>query len=125
MNTIEECIKQAGWGRRKAMKKQIDLIESQLLNGEKLLGVAISKPNPTEQLYVTDKRIIVHKIEGMLSNTKKEIPLSSISSVNVETKLTGGKIKIIASGNSADVENIPLHLLQEIKNIIDELTLNN
>lgn len=124
MNTIEECIKQAGWGRKKAMKKQIDLIESQLLSGENLLGCAISKPNPTEQLYVTDKRIIVHKIEGMLSNSKKEIPLSSISSVNVETSLLGGTIKIVASGNSATVEKIPLDLLQEIKKIIDELTLN-
>ncbi|MEM5673471.1 hypothetical protein AAHB54_29880 [Bacillus cereus] len=44
INTIEETIKLAGWGRRKAMRKQIELFEKDLLDDEKLLGVATSNP---------------------------------------------------------------------------------
>ncbi|WP_368906696.1 PH domain-containing protein [Bacillus wiedmannii] len=125
LNTIEETIKLAGWGRRKAMRKQIELFEKELLEDEKLLGIAASKPNPTEQLYITNKRIITHKIEGVFQNNKVEIPLSSISSVNTNVKGLGVEIVIVTSNNTASVEKIPLHVAQEIKKLIDSLILKN
>ncbi|MCU4837379.1 hypothetical protein COK59_02065 [Bacillus thuringiensis] len=125
LNTIEETIKLAGWGRRKAIRKQIELFEKNLLDDEKLLGVATSKPNPTEQLYITNKRIIVHKIEGMLQNNKVEIPLSSINSINTNVKGLSSEIIIVTSNNTASVEKIPLHVAQEIKKLLDSLILKN
>ncbi|HHT7235542.1 TPA: PH domain-containing protein [Bacillus cereus] len=125
LNTIEETIKLAGWGRRKAMRKQIELFEKELLEDEKLLGIAASKPNPTEQLYITNKRIIAHKIEGVFQNNKVEIPLSSISSVNTNVKGLSVEIVIVTSNNTASVEKIPLHVAQEIKKLIDSLILKN
>ncbi|MFS8651637.1 MAG: PH domain-containing protein [Caldibacillus sp.] len=121
MNTIEETIKLASFGRRKAMRKQIEMFKKELLEGEELLGVAASKPNPTEQLYITNKRIIAHKIQGIFQNDRKEIPLSSVSSINTSAKGLGAKIEIVTSNNSAVVENIPLHVAQEIKKLVDSL----
>jgi tRNA G18 (ribose-2'-O)-methylase SpoU len=123
MNTIEETIKLAGFGRRKAMRKQIEMFKKELLEGEELLGVAASRPNPTEQLYITNKRIIAHKIQGIFQNDRKEIPLSSVSSINMSAKGLGAKIEIVTSNNSAIVENIPLHVAQEIKKLVDSLIL--
>ncbi|EMI11246.1 PH domain-containing protein [Anoxybacillus gonensis] len=123
MNTIEETIKLAGFGRRKAMRKQIEMFKKELLEGEELLGVAASKPNPTEQLYITNKRIIAHKIQGIFQNDRKEIPLSSVSSINTSVKGLKAKIEIVTSNNSAIVENIPLHVAKEIKNLVDSLIL--
>ncbi|EKS8361264.1 PH domain-containing protein [Bacillus pacificus] len=125
INTIEETIKLAGWGRRKAMRKQIELFEKDLLDDEKLLGVATSKPNPIEQLYITNKRIIAHKIKGVFQNNKVEIPLSSISSVNTNVKGLSVEIVIVTSNNTASVEKIPLHVAQEIKKLLDSLILKN
>ncbi|MDA1967655.1 PH domain-containing protein [Bacillus hominis] len=125
LNTIEETIKLAGWGRRKAMRKQIELFEKELLEDEQLLGVAASKPNPTEQLYITNKRVIAHKIEGVFQNNKVEIPLSSISSVNTNVKGLSVEIAIVTSNNTASVEKIPLHVAQEIKKLLDSLILKN
>lgn len=125
LNTIEETIKLAGWGRRKAMRKQIELFEKELLEEEKLLGVATSKPNPTEQLYITNKRIIAHKIEGVFQNNKVEIPLSSINSINTNVKGLSSEIIIVTSNNTASVEKIPLHVAQEIKKLLDSLILKN
>ncbi|WP_144596452.1 PH domain-containing protein [Bacillus cereus] len=125
INTIEETIKLAGWGRRKAMQKQIQLFEKDLLDDEKLLGVATSKPNPTEQLYITNKRIIAHKIEGVFQNNKVEIPLSSINSINTNVKGLSSEIIIVTSNNTASVEKIPLHVAQEIKKLLDSLILKN
>ncbi|MGQ7723567.1 MULTISPECIES: PH domain-containing protein [unclassified Bacillus (in: firmicutes)] len=125
LNTIEETIKLAGWGRRKAMRKQIELFEKELLEEEKLLGVAASKPNPTEQLYITSKRIIAHKIEGVFQNNKVEIPLSSINSINTNVKGLSSEIIIVTSNNTASVEKIPLHVAQEIKKLLDSLILEN
>ncbi|RFB26983.1 PH domain-containing protein [Bacillus sp. LB(2018)] len=125
INTIEETIKLAGWGRRKAMRKQIELFEKELLEDEKLLGVAVSKPNPTEQLYITSKRIIAHKIEGVFQNNKVEIPLSSINSINTNVKGLSAEIVIVTSNNTATVEKIPLHVAQEIKKLLDSLVLKN
>ncbi|MED4903959.1 PH domain-containing protein [Parageobacillus thermoglucosidasius] len=123
MNTIEETIKLAGFGRRKAMRKQIEMFKKELLEGEELLGVAASNPNPTEQLYITNKRIIAHKIQGIFQNDRREIPLSSVSSINMSAKGLGAKIEIVTSNNSAVVENIPLHVAQEIKKLVDSLIL--
>ncbi|GCF75661.1 hypothetical protein BC2926_32020 [Bacillus cereus] len=125
LNTIEETIKLAGWGRRKAMRKQIELFEKELLEEEKLLGVAASKPNPTEQLYITSKRIIAHKIEGVFQNKKVEIPLSSINSINTNVKGLSAEIVIVTSNNTATLEKIPLHVAQEIKKLLDSLILKN
>ncbi|KUH41130.1 PH domain-containing protein [Bacillus mycoides] len=125
LNTIEETIKLAGWGRRKAMRKQIELLEKDLLEDEKLLGVAASKPNPTEQLYITNKRIIAHKIEGVFQNNKVDIPLSSINSINTNVKGLSSEIIIVTSNNTASVEKIPLHVAQEIKKLIDSLIMKN
>lgn len=124
MDTIQETIKLAGFGRKKAMQKQIELFENSLLEGEKLLGVGASFPNPTEQIYVTDKRIIAHKIEGIFKNEKVEIPLSSISSVNTTSKRIGVSIEIVASNNKASVDNLHLPIAQELKKIIDSLLLS-
>ena len=121
MDTIQETIRLAGFGRRKAMKKQIELFENSLLDGEKLLGVGASSPNPVEQIYVTNKRIIVHKIEGLFKNERIEIPLSSISSINTTVKLINAEIKILASNNKASVEKLPVDIAQELKTLIDSL----
>ena len=121
MDTIQETIRLAGFGRRKAMTKQIELFENSLLDGEKLLGVGASSPNPVEQIYVTNKRIIVHKIEGLFKNEKIEIPLSSISSINTTVKLINAEIEILASNNKASVEKLPVHIAQELKTLIDSL----
>ncbi len=123
-NTIEMTIKKAGWGRKKAMKKQIDAIANSLLEGEELLGVAASYPNPTNQLYITNKRIIVHKIEGITKNNKVEIPLSSISSISNNTSMLEAQIEIITSNNTATIEKIPIDTATEIKKILDNLILN-
>lgn len=121
MDTIQETIKLAGLGRKKAMQKQIELFENSLLDGEKLLGVGASFPKPIEQIYVTDKRIIAHKIEGIFKNEKVEIPLSSISSINTTVKGLGASIEILASNNKASVEKLHIHIAQELKKLIDSL----
>lgn len=123
MNTIEETIKFAGWGRRKVMRKQIEAFENQLIDGEEMIGAIASYPRPTEQLYITNMRVIVHKIEGVLSNTRVEIPLSTISSINVNSKLLSTRIDIVASNNVATIDNTPVHIAQEIKKILDTLIL--
>lgn len=125
INTVEETIKLAGFGRRKAMRKQIELMESQLQKDEKLIGVAASNPQPTEQLYITDKRVIVHKIKGVMSNNKVEIPLSSISSVNTSAKGLYATIEVVTSNNKAIVGKIPVPIAQEIKRILDSYILQN
>lgn len=124
MNTIEETIKLAGLGRRKVMKKQIEVFEKDLLEDEELLGVAVSFPNLTEQLYITNKRVIAHKIEGVFKNKRIEIPITSISSTNTVLKGLGASIEIVASNNSATVEKMHVHVAQEIKKLIDSLTLS-
>lgn len=124
MNTIEETIKKAGWGKRKIMRKQIELFEKELLEDEELLGAVASYPKPKEQLYVTNKRVISHKLEGLFDNTRVEIPLSSISSINVKSKgLRGTAIEIVASNNKASVDNVMPDVAQEIKKLIDSLIM--
>ena len=125
MNTIEETIKLAGFGRKKALKKQIEVFEKDLLEGEDLLGVATSFPNPTEQLYITNQRIIAHKILGIFENKRTEIPITSFSSSNIVLKGLGASIEIVASNNSAKVEKMHVHIAYEIKKLIDSLTVSS
>lgn len=119
LNTIEETIKLAGFGRKRVMKKQIKLMKKDLSGDEELLGVAASFPKPLEHIYITSKQVIIHKIEGMFENNKVEIPISTIKSVKVKDKELGAEIKVTAPNNSATVEKVPLYMAKEIKQLID------
>ncbi|MFJ7677450.1 SHOCT domain-containing protein [Peribacillus sp. NPDC097198] len=125
MDTRQETIKLAGWGRKKAMQKQIELIENGLADGEKLLGVAASFPKPVEQLYVTDKRIIAHKIVSIIQNDKIDIPLSNISSINTRVKGLKASIEIVTSNNAAEIQGMHIHIANEIKTLVDSLIAGN
>ncbi|MGG6361238.1 SHOCT domain-containing protein [Peribacillus frigoritolerans] len=81
--------------------------------------------NPTEQLYITNKRIIAYKIEGIFENKRVEIPLSSISSINTSVKGLSASIEIIASNNSASVEKMYIHVARLIKKLVDSLINRN
>lgn len=119
MDTIAETIKLAGFGKKKMMAKQIQLFDDKFNDqGETLLAVCASVKG-TEQLYLTDKRVVLHEIKGMASNDERSIPLESISSINISSKLANSTIEIVSSGNKAVIDNVPMHVATEIKNAIE------
>lgn len=121
MNTIEETIKMAGLGKKKAMAGQIKLFEDRLSNeGESLLGVCASKDGKT-QLYVSDKRVILHEIKDLLSNAEKSIPLGNITSIDIDSKFVFSTLKITTSGNVAVIDGVSVAIANEIKSIIEHL----
>lgn len=64
-----ETIKFAGFRKKKAMVKQIQMFDDRLTEqGETLLAVFASVKG-TKQVYVTDLRILLHEIKGIVSNS--------------------------------------------------------
>lgn len=121
MDTIAETIKFAGFGKKKVMANQIQMFDDRLTDqGETLLAVCASIKG-TKQLYVTDQRIILHEIKGLIFNDEKSIPLKSISSINISKKLLSSTLKIVSTGNKAIIEDVPAHIALEIKNAIENL----
>jgi len=121
MDTIAETIKFAGFGKKKAMAKQIQMFDDRLTEqGEALLAVCASVKG-TKQLYVTDQRILLHEIKGIVSNDETSIPLSSISSINISNKLVYSTIEIVSTGNKAIIDDVPAHIALEIKSGIENL----
>lgn len=111
----------AGFGKKKAMAGQIKLFEDRLSNeGESLLGVCASKDSKM-QLYVTDKRVILHEIKGMLSNAEKSIPLGNITSIDIDSSFVFSTLKITTSGNVAIIDGVSIAIAKEIKSIIEHL----
>jgi len=88
--------------------------------GETLLTVCASVKG-IKQLYVTDKRILLHEIKGIVSNDERSIPLSSISSINISHKLVYSTIEIVSTGNKAIIDDVPAHIALEIKSGIENL----
>ena len=120
LNTIEETVRMAGFGKKKVMAKQIEMFENRFeSDGEKLLGVCASMKGAT-QLYVSNKRIILHEIKGLMSNNEKNIPLSSVGSINIKKSTVFATLEIVTSGNVAVIDNVPVHLADEIKKVIDQ-----
>ncbi len=121
MDTIAETIKFAGFGKKKAMAKQIQMFDDRLTEqGETLLAVCASVKG-IKQLYVTDKRILLHEIKGIVSNDERSIPLASISSINISNKLVYSTIEIVSTGNKAIIDDVPAHIALEIKSGIENL----
>ncbi|WP_416141903.1 PH domain-containing protein [Lysinibacillus capsici] len=121
MDTIAETIKFAGFGKKKAMAKQIQMFDDRLTDrGETLLAVCASVKG-IKQLYVTDQRVLLHEIKGIVSNDEKSIPLSSISSINISNKLVYSTIEIVSTGNKAIIDDVPAHIALEIKAAIENL----
>jgi len=103
------------------MAKQIQMFDDRLTDqGETLLAVCASVKG-TKQLYVTDQRILLHEIKGIVSNDETSIPLSSISSINISNKLVYSTIEIVSTGNIAIIDDVPAHIALEIKSGIENL----
>ncbi|SCY29954.1 SHOCT domain-containing protein [Lysinibacillus fusiformis] len=121
MDTFAETIKLAGFGKKKMMAKQIQMFDDRFNDqGETLLAVCASVKG-TEQLYVTDKRVLLHEIKGITSNDERSIPVSSISSINISNTLVHSSIEIVSTGNKAKIDNVPIHVAVEIKSAIENL----
>lgn len=122
MNTIEQTIEMAGFGKKKATKGQIDLFEKRFAaEGETLLAVGFNAKGD-RQLYVTNKKIVLHEILGFLKNNEKNIPVANITSVNLETKLAVyAVLTFTTSGNTIEIDGIPLAIAREIQSIVEGL----
>lgn len=121
MNTIEETIKMAGFGKKKVMAKQIQFYEDKFSDeGENLIAACASSKG-TSQLYVTDKRVHLNDVKGIVSNQERSIPLSSITSININKSFVYAALEINASGNRIIIEDVPVHIADEIKAIIEHL----
>ncbi|WP_341300447.1 PH domain-containing protein [Lysinibacillus sp. FSL H8-0500] len=121
MDTIAETIKFAGFGKKKAMAKQIQMFDDRLMDQDETLLAVCASVKGTKQLYVTDKRIILHEIKGIVSNDERSIPLTSISSINISNKLVYSTIEIVSTGNKAKIDDGPAHIVLEIKAAIENL----
>jgi len=55
----------------------------------------------------------------MASNDERSIPLESISSINISSKLANSTIEIVSTRNKAIIDNVPMHVAVEIKNAIE------
>ena len=125
MYTIEETIKIAGFGKKKVVAKQIQFYEDKFSNeGENLLAVCMSTDGK-EQLYVTDKRVHLNLIKGFVSNAESSIPLDNILSVIIDSKFVFSTLKITTSGSVIIINNVPVGIAQEVKNIIEHLKLQD
>lgn len=121
MNTIEETINMAGFGKKKVTTKQIKFYEDKFSDeGESLLATCFSKDGQG-QLYVTDKRVHANIIKGWLSNDESSIPLNNITSVSINSKFVYASISITTSGNTITINDVPVAIAQEVKNVIEHL----
>ena len=124
LNTIEETIKMAGFGKKKVTAKQIQYYEDKLSNeGENLLAVCISTKD-SSQLYVSDKQVHVNIIKGIFSNDELSLPISSVSSILIKKKFVHADIEIVGPGTKIILHEVPVHIADEIKKIIEHLKLD-
>jgi len=124
INTIDETVRMAGWGRRKAMKREIDFFKGNYLQeDEELLEVGAYSERPLEHLiYVTDRRVFVNKHEKLGMHSKlTEIPIVNITSINLKSKVMTSDIEIVASNNEASIESVWSHVADIIKKKLDTL----
>ncbi|MFJ8515556.1 SHOCT domain-containing protein [Lysinibacillus xylanilyticus] len=106
------------------MAKQIQMFDDRLTEqGEALLAVCASVKG-TKQLYVTDQRILLHEIKGIVSD-ETSIHLTSISSINISNKLVYSTIGIVSTGYKAIIDDVPAHIALEIKSGIENLKTMN
>lgn len=119
-DTIEETIKFAVFGRKKVVRKQIELFEENLPEGEKLLGVGFEK-KPVNQIYITNKRVTFFRIKGIFANEKNSILIKDITAIDYATSFGYGKITINAGSVSEEIEKLPLHIANELISIIEQL----
>ena len=121
MNTIEETIKMAGFGKKKVTAKQIQFYENKLSDeGENLLAVCISTKD-SSQLYVSDKQVHVNVIKGMFSNDELSLPIPNIASVLIKKKFVYADLEIVGTGTKIIINDVPIHIADEIKKVIEHL----
>ena len=120
MDTIAETINLAGFGKKKKMMaKQIQLFDDKFNDQDETLLAVCASVKGTEQLYLTDKRVVLHEIKSMASNGERNIPLESVSSINISSKLANSTIEIVSSGSKTLIDNVPMHVAVKIKNAIE------
>lgn len=121
MNTLEQSINKSGWLQKKAVRKLADEFSKTLFDDEKLLGIAVSIGFSKEQLYVTNKRVVVKKL-SLSSVSEEEISLSKIGAVSEKVDLkTGTTFEISTSDKTISIHDLNPSVTKIIKELLSSL----
>lgn len=135
INTIEETINEAGFGRKKVVKKYIEVFEkNKLADGEKLIEMATTFDKPTDLLFVTDNRVFYFKMNTEDQSVDKCIDYINIADCSIEDQglekrfVIGSRSqevaisKLLVNGNDGTViqiAKVPTKIAEQVKHTID------
>ncbi|HLO11563.1 MAG TPA: PH domain-containing protein [Pseudoneobacillus sp.] len=117
MDTKDEAIKNAGFGRKWAVRSIIEQFERSLRD-EKMLGIAISFHNPKNQLFITDKRVILRQVKGPTNVEMVDILLKNITSFQIKQGMLKSKIEIRSSNQKIDIDDVLINISEEMISIL-------
>jgi hypothetical protein len=107
--------------RRLGVGKELKYLHEHINQGENILGHTRGFYNGTTWLIcVTDRRLLFLDRNIGWGMKTTEIPLTSVGSVNYETKLMGGNITVTASGSEKHIGKMKKQDVKDIAALISD-----
>lgn len=104
---VAACVDRLGGGVRKSFtRRELGLIQHMLHGDERVVEIGQGVYGGKMGIVVLTNRRLFYFEKSWASQTVEEFPLKSISSVSVESKGSGEKLKIHSSGNVSDIEHM-------------------
>lgn len=135
MNTIEETINEAGFGRKKIIKKYTDVFKNNKLDTDEILiEMATTFDKPTDLLFVTDKRVFYFKMNTEDLSVDKRVNFKDILNCQIEDQGTEKRFaigsrsqdvaisKLIVNtsiGIVIQIAKVPTKIAEQVKQTID------
>ena len=118
---VKEQLNNIDSKKRRGVGKELNHLHEVLNEGENILGHTRGFfDGNTWLICVTDRRLMFLD-KGMLSGMKQtDMPLSTISAVNYETKFAGGNITVNAGGKEHHIGKMKKGDVKDIANLISE-----
>ena len=104
---VDACVDRLGGGMRRGLtRRELRLIQHMLHGDERVVEIGQGVYGRKMGIVVLTNRRLFFFEKSWASQTVEEFPLKSISSVSVDSKRTGEKLKIHSSGNVSDIEHM-------------------
>jgi Bacterial PH domain len=121
MNSVDMTISKAAFYQKGAIERYTDLVKSDLMKGEELIGLAAPRHTPKDLVYLTNKRLINYEIKGLSQVDVSIIPLDEIKSYYKKSGFIESSLEFHSNKRYISVEKVRPEIANQFYNELLDL----
>lgn len=123
LDTVKHTLKSVPFGQKWAAKKFYNsVVENELMEREKVLGLTMPYGLANEFLFITNLRVIKYNVNSFFGADSKSIPIKNIVSYNIKNRFLSSDLIVRDMSGYVEIKDVPADIANHLINILSDLT---